>query len=104
VSVGTVFFPREAALNAHLAWGEWSGYHSAAVYADFHDIEYNAIREAAGVVDVSPLSTLGALCVAAVEDPETARSLFRELMAWGLSMTLVGALLSQLLAGPLARL
>jgi aminomethyltransferase len=55
VSVGTVFYPRESELNAHLAWGEWSGYHSAAVYADFHDIEYNAIREAAGVVDVSPL-------------------------------------------------
>jgi len=55
VSVGTVFYPRESDLNAHLAWGEWSGYHSAAVYADFHDIEYNAIREAAGVVDVSPL-------------------------------------------------
>ena len=55
MSVGTVFYPREAGLNAHLAWGEWSGYHSAAVYADFHDIEYNAIREAAGVVDVSPL-------------------------------------------------
>ena len=48
MSVGTVFYPREAELNAHLAWGEWSGYHSAAVYADFHDIEYNAIREAAG--------------------------------------------------------
>ena len=55
MSVGTVFYPRESDLNAHLAWGEWSGYHSAAVYADFHDIEYNAIREAAGVVDVSPL-------------------------------------------------
>lgn len=55
MSVGTVFYPRESELNAHLAWGEWSGYHSAAVYADFHDIEYNAIREAAGVVDVSPL-------------------------------------------------
>ena len=54
MSVGTVFYPRESELNAHLAWGEWSGYHSAAVYADFHDIEYNAIREAAGVVDVSP--------------------------------------------------
>jgi aminomethyltransferase len=55
VSVGTVFFPREAELNSHLSWGEWSGYHSAAVYADFLDIEYNAIREAAGVIDVSPL-------------------------------------------------
>jgi aminomethyltransferase len=55
VSVGTAFFPREAELNQHLVWGEWSGYHSAAVYADLHDIEYNAIREAAAVVDVSPL-------------------------------------------------
>src|SRR5882672_6805494 len=55
VSVGTAFYPREAELNSHLAWGEWSGYHSAAVYADFHDIEYNAIREAAAVVDVTPL-------------------------------------------------
>ena len=55
MSVGTAFYPREAELNSHLAWGEWSGYFSAAVYADFHDIEYNAIREAAAVVDVSPL-------------------------------------------------
>ena len=55
MSVGTAFYPREQELNSHLAWGEWSGYHSAAVYADFHDIEYNAIREAAAVIDVSPL-------------------------------------------------
>ena len=41
-------------MNEKLAWGEWSGYHAAAVYADFHDIEYNAIREAAAVIDVSP--------------------------------------------------
>lgn len=63
-----------------------------------------SINVGSSLVDVSPLSTLGALCVAAVADPETARTLFRRLMAWGLSMTLVGALLSQLLAGPLARL
>ncbi|MFI5054717.1 MAG: aminomethyl transferase family protein, partial [Acidimicrobiia bacterium] len=55
MSIGTAFYPREAELNRHLAWGEWSGYHSAAVYADFHDIEYNAIREAAAVIDVTPL-------------------------------------------------
>ena len=55
MSVGTAFFPREKDLNTKLAWGEWSGYFSAAVYADFHDIEYNAIREAAAVVDISPL-------------------------------------------------
>jgi aminomethyltransferase len=55
VSVGTAFFPRERELNRKLSWGEWSGYHAAAVYADFHDIEYNAVREAAAVFDVSPL-------------------------------------------------
>ena len=63
-----------------------------------------SINVGSSLVDVSPLSTLGALCVAAVDDPETARTLFRRLMAWGLSMILVGALLSQLFAGPLARL
>jgi len=55
VSLGTAFFEREQALNKKLAWGEWSGYFSAPVYADFHDIEYNAIREAAGVIDITPL-------------------------------------------------
>ncbi|MFL5735894.1 MAG: aminomethyltransferase family protein [Actinomycetota bacterium] len=55
MSVGTAFHPRTSALNKKLAWGEWAGYFAAAVYADFHDIEYNAIREAAAVIDVSPL-------------------------------------------------
>ncbi|MEX0834320.1 MAG: aminomethyltransferase family protein [Actinomycetota bacterium] len=55
MSVGTAFFPREAGLNSKQAWGEWAGYYAAAVYADFHDIEYNAIREAAAAIDVSPL-------------------------------------------------
>jgi len=55
VSIGTAFFEREAPFNRKLAWGEWAGYHAAAVYADSHDIEYNAIREAAAVIDVSPL-------------------------------------------------
>ena len=55
MSVGTAFHPRTARLNEKLSWGEWSGYFSAQVYADFHDIEYNAIREAAALIDVSPL-------------------------------------------------
>jgi di/tricarboxylate transporter len=63
-----------------------------------------SINVGASIVDVSPLSTLGALCISAVGDPEVARDLFRRLMAWGLSMILVGALLCQLLAGMMARL
>jgi di/tricarboxylate transporter len=63
-----------------------------------------SITVGSSLVDVSPLSTLGALCVAAVEDAALAGALFRRLLAWGLSMTLVGALLCQLLAAPFARL
>ncbi len=55
MSVGTAFFERQRELNAKLSWGDWSGYHAAAVFADFVDIEYNAIREAAAVIDVTPL-------------------------------------------------
>jgi aminomethyltransferase len=55
MSVGTAFFERQRALNSKLSWGDWSGYHAAAVFADFVDIEYNAVREAAAVIDVSPL-------------------------------------------------
>ena len=55
MTVGSAFHPRQRELNTKLAWGEWSGYLAPAVYADFHDIEYNAVREAAGVIDTSPL-------------------------------------------------
>jgi aminomethyltransferase len=55
VSVGTPFHERTAPLNRKLAWGDWAGYAAAAAYADHHDIEYNAIRQAAGLIDVSPL-------------------------------------------------
>jgi glycine cleavage system T protein (aminomethyltransferase) len=55
VSIGTPFHPRAAALNRRMQWREWSGYFASSTYADAHDIEYNAIREAVGVIDVSPL-------------------------------------------------
>jgi len=53
--VGTPFHTRAAERNEKLAWEDWSGFHAASVYHDFHDIEYNAVREAVGVIDVSPL-------------------------------------------------
>jgi len=49
------FHPRTSGLNAKHAWSEWATYLSPAGYADMHDIEYTAVREAAGVFDVSPL-------------------------------------------------
>jgi Na+/H+ antiporter NhaD/arsenite permease-like protein len=50
------------------------------------------------LVDVSPLSTIGALCLASVTGDES-RRLFNQLLAWGLSMTIVGALLCYLVFG-----
>ena len=48
------------------------------------------------LVDVSPLSTIGALCMAGAAADES-RALFNKLLAWGLSMTVVGAILSYVL-------
>jgi Na+/H+ antiporter NhaD/arsenite permease-like protein len=48
------------------------------------------------LVDVSPLSTIGALCVAG-SPVEDSRSLFNKLLAWGLSMCVVGSLLCWIL-------
>jgi Na+/H+ antiporter NhaD/arsenite permease-like protein len=62
-----------------------------------------SINVGSAMVDVSPLSTLGALCVATVGDPADAKTLFRQLLLWGLSMAVVGAILCQLLAGVFAR-
>jgi di/tricarboxylate transporter len=45
------------------------------------------------LVDVSPLSTIGALCIAAYPAHLDTRRLFNLLLAWGLSMTVVGATL-----------
>ncbi|HKY22139.1 MAG TPA: SLC13 family permease [Vicinamibacterales bacterium] len=50
----------------------------------------------AHLVDLSPLSTTGALCIAAVSSGENIRSVFNKLLAWGLSMTVVGAVLCYL--------
>jgi len=45
------------------------------------------------LVDLSPLSTIGALCIAALPPEADAKKLFNQLLAWGLSMMVVGALL-----------
>jgi di/tricarboxylate transporter len=48
------------------------------------------------LVDVSPLSTIGALCMAGAAADES-RALFNKLLAWGLSMTVVGAVMCYLI-------
>jgi aminomethyltransferase len=55
VTVGTAFHARTAPLNTGMQWREWSGFFAASEYHDSHVIEYNAIREAAALIDVSPL-------------------------------------------------
>ena len=49
------------------------------------------------LVDLSPLSTIGALCIAALPNEAAAKKLFNQLLWWGLSMMLVGALICWLL-------
>jgi di/tricarboxylate transporter len=52
----------------------------------------NSMNIGGHLVDVSPLSTIGALCVAGAPI-EDGRALFNKLLVWGLSMAVVGALL-----------
>ena len=51
-----------------------------------------SINVGAHLVDVSPLSTLGALCIANAAESENRNALFHWMLAWGLSMCLVGAI------------
>jgi di/tricarboxylate transporter len=61
-----------------------------------------SINVGSSLVDVSPLSTIGALCVAAISDPALSRRTFNQLLVWGFAMIVVGAVLCQLFAGVLA--
>ena len=45
------------------------------------------------MVDVSPLSTIGALCLAAASEVKDKAKLFRGLLIWGFSMALFGAII-----------
>jgi di/tricarboxylate transporter len=46
----------------------------------------------AHLVDMSPLSTTGAVCIAGITNPEEVRPTYNKLLIWGLSMTIVGAI------------
>ena len=53
----------------------------------------SAMNVGGHLVDLSPLSTIGALCLAALPASEDAKKVFNQLLAWGLSMTVVGGLI-----------
>jgi di/tricarboxylate transporter len=61
----------------------------------------SSINIGSHLVDTSPLSTLGALCIACAGAHEDKQRLFRSLLIWGLSMSLVGALACLVLFGVL---
>jgi len=55
VPVGTAFHERTKALCESLNYREWSGYYTVGVYEMHHEHEYNAIRNSAAIIDISPL-------------------------------------------------
>jgi hypothetical protein len=58
-----------------------------------------SMNVAASLVDLSSLSTVGALFIAGAGAGTDSRKLFNGLLAWGLAMTLVGAVLVYVLFG-----
>jgi glycine cleavage system T protein (aminomethyltransferase) len=55
MTIGSPFDSRAQALNVKRQWREWSGFFASSAYAAHHEIEVNAIRNAAALIDVSPL-------------------------------------------------
>ena len=53
--VGTAVHERTFALCQSLNYREWSGFYAVSVYETHHEHEYNAIRNAAALIDVTPL-------------------------------------------------
>src|SRR5262245_27790661 len=53
--IGTAVHERTLALCESLNYREWSGYYAVSAYEGHHEHEYNAIRNAAALIDVSPL-------------------------------------------------
>ncbi len=55
MTVGSPFDSRAQGHNVKRQWREWSGYFASSGYTAHHEIEVNAIRNAAAIIDVSPL-------------------------------------------------
>jgi aminomethyltransferase len=53
--VGTPFHGRTFPLAESLNYREWAGYFAPASYEPLHEQEYSALRNAAGLIDISPL-------------------------------------------------
>jgi aminomethyltransferase len=55
VPIGTAVHERTFPLCESLNYREWSGYYAVSAYEAHHEHEYNAIRNAAALIDISPL-------------------------------------------------
>jgi di/tricarboxylate transporter len=64
----------------------------------------SSINVGAHLVDVSPLSTLGALCISNTAPGADRKRLFNQMLIWGLSMCLAGAVVCYLFFGLLPQL
>jgi aminomethyltransferase len=53
--VGTAFHERTFALCQSLNYRDWSGFYAVSVYETHHEHEYNAIRNASALIDITPL-------------------------------------------------
>ena len=53
--IGTAFHERTFQLCESLSYREWSGYYAVSSYEPHHEHEYNAIRNASALIDISPL-------------------------------------------------
>jgi aminomethyltransferase len=53
--IGTAVHDRTFALAESLNYREWSGFYAVSAYEAHHEHEYNAIRNASALIDVSPL-------------------------------------------------
>ena len=53
--IGTAVHERTSRLCESLNYRDWSGYYAVSVYETHHEHEYNAIRNAAALFDLSPL-------------------------------------------------
>ncbi len=53
--IGSAFHQRTLPLCESLNYRDWAGYYAVSAYETHHEHEYNAIRNAAALIDVSPL-------------------------------------------------
>ena len=53
--IGTAVHERTFELCKSLNYREWSGFYTVSAYETHHEHEYNAIRNASALIDISPL-------------------------------------------------